>query len=377
MQFFKNKSPFYYLTLLYILASFILRLTLLFHPLTQSSFSFGESIQIFLIGMVSDLLVFFIGSAFLWLYLLFLSNSKFDKPWGYIIFGGLLTLFLYITLFNTILNEYGGSLPEIVQGFVGLKLLLFGLLLFLPQYRKNIRLALFSFTIFLFVLIIIQNAVSEFFFWNEFGLKYNFIAVDYLVYTNTVIGNIMESYPVVPLFSVIGIITGSITYFIVKKSKGFLDHLPNFIEKLKNVALYIVLFIISFVAIPAISKLENSPNVFKNELQANGIYKFYLAFMNSVLEYDKFYKTLPIDEAFALLQKDIKGITVDNSIHPIAFEGNEIKKNVVLITIESYSADFMKAYGNEKHHAIFGFVSYQKFDVYQFVRCRKQNRKRS
>lgn len=349
MQFFKNKSPFYYLTLLYILASFILRLTLLFHPLTQSSFSFGESIQIFLIGMVSDLLVFIIGSAFLWLYLLFLSNSKFDKPWGYIIFGGLLTLFLYITLFNTILNEYGGSLPEIVQGFVGLKLLLFGLLLFLPKYRKNIRLALFSFTIFLFVLIIIQNAVSEFFFWNEFGLKYNFIAVDYLVYTNTVIGNIMESYPVVPLFSVIGIITGSITYFVVKKSKGFLDHLPNFIDKLKNVALYIVLFIISFVAIPAISKLENSPNVFKNELQANGIYKFYLAFMNSVLDYDKFYKTLPIDEAFALLQKDIKGMTADNSIHPIAFEGNEIKKNVVLITIESYSADFMKAYGNEKN----------------------------
>jgi hypothetical protein len=151
MQFFKNKSPFFYLTLLYIIVSFILRVTLLFHPLTQSSFSIIESLQIFLIGMVSDLFVFILGSAFLWLYLLFISDSKFNKPWGYIIFGGLATLFLYILIFNTILNEYGGSLPEIVQGFVGIKLVLFGLLLFLPKYRKHIRLALFSFTVFLFV----------------------------------------------------------------------------------------------------------------------------------------------------------------------------------------------------------------------------------
>jgi hypothetical protein len=53
---------------------------------------------------------------------------------------------------------------------------------------------------FLFVVLILQNAISEYFFWNEFESN-NFIAVNYLVYTNEVIGNIMESYPVVPLFS--------------------------------------------------------------------------------------------------------------------------------------------------------------------------------
>lgn len=299
--------------------------------------------------MISDFFVFILCSSFLWLYLLFISNSKYNKPWGYIIFGILLTLFLYIVFFNTILNEYGGSLPEIVQGFVGIKLLLFGLLLFLPKYRATIRLALYSFTIFLFVLIIIQNAVSEFFFWNEFGLKYNFIAVDYLVFTNTVIGNIMESYPVIPLFSIIGVVTITITYFIVKKSNYFLENIPSFKGKLKNLGVYLVLFLVSLFAIPKLASLENSQNVFKNELQANGIYKFYLAFMNSVLDYDKFYKTLPTDEAFALLKKEINGIRDFSSIHKIEFEGDEIKKNVVLITIESFSADFMKAYGNEKN----------------------------
>lgn len=349
MNYFKNKSPFYYLTLLYVIVSFFLRIILLFHPLTQSKFSVMESIEIFAIGFISDVLVFCVASVFLWLYLLFLSNSKFNKPWGYIIFSLLLVLFLYIILFNTILNEYGGSLPEIVQGFVGIKLVLFGLLLFLPKYRKNIRLALYSFTIFLFVLIIIQNVVSEFFFWNEFGLKYNFIAVDYLVYTNTVIGNIMESYPVIPLFSAIGIVTALITYFIVKKSKYFIENLSNFTNKLTNFAIYILFFAIALLAIPKLSKLENSPNVFKNELQANGLYKFYLAFMNSVLDYDKFYITMPIDEAFAILNKQIDGIETNSSIHKIESNQPEIHKNVVLITIESFSADFMSAYGNEKN----------------------------
>ena len=40
-----------------------------------------------------------------------------------------------------------------------------------------------------------MNAVSEYFFWNEFGIRYNFIAVDYLIYTNEVIGNINGELP--------------------------------------------------------------------------------------------------------------------------------------------------------------------------------------
>jgi hypothetical protein len=68
---------------------------------------------------------------------------------------------MYIFL---ILNEYGGALPEIGITFIGIKTVLFGLLLFLPDYRSKIQLALYSFTIFIFVLLIVQNAISEFFF---------------------------------------------------------------------------------------------------------------------------------------------------------------------------------------------------------------------
>lgn len=348
MNYFKKHSPFVNLLILFIIVNVFLRIVLLFHPITQSSFGILEIVKIFGFGLLSDVFVFVVASAFLWLYLLFLSNSKYEKPWGYIIFGGLLSLLIYVSFFNTILNEYGGSLPEIGISFIALKTFLFGLLLFLPNDRRQIRLVLYSIAIFIFVFVIVQNAVSEFFFWNEFGVRYNFIAVDYLIYTNTVIGNIMESYPVVPLFTGIGLLTALFTYFIVKHSKPFLYNLPSFSDKIKGLITYIVLFIISVQVIPFLAEQEKSSNVFTNELQADGLYKFYVAFMTNELDYHKFYKTLPDAEAFAILKNQLPGISNQTTLRTIKSNSAAIRKNVVLITIESYSAEYLKEFANEK-----------------------------
>ncbi|WP_264550916.1 LTA synthase family protein [Flavobacterium sp. N2038] len=348
MAFYKKMSPFYNLALFYFAVSFLLRMVLFFHPITQTSFSILESLKIFSLGLLSDFFVFVVASSFLWLYLIFISNSKYYKPYGYIILGVFAALFLYVASGKSIFDEYGGALPRIVLIFIGLKTLLFSLLLFLPKLRDKIRFWLFAFVIFLYVLLILQNGLSEYFFWNEFGVKYNFIAVNYLIYTNEVIGNIMQSYPVIPIFSALFIITSIVTYFILQKSKNYLNDIPDFKEKIKISGVYIVLFLVSLFAIPTLAKTENSKNVFVNELQANGIYKFYLAFQNNKLDYFKFYKTLPNQEAFAILKQQFPGITGENTNRKITGDSTENRKNVVLITIESYSADFMKAYGNEQ-----------------------------
>jgi phosphoglycerol transferase MdoB-like AlkP superfamily enzyme len=67
------------------------------------------------------------------------------------------------------------------------------------------------------------------------------------------------------------------------------------------------------------------------------------------LDYFKFYKTLPNNEAYALLHDLLPGIKGTTTQRTITSDSLEIKKNVVLITIESLSADFMKRYGNEKN----------------------------
>ncbi|GGF15524.1 sulfatase [Flavobacterium limi] len=193
---------------------------------------------------------------------------------------------------------------------------------------------------------ILQNGISEFFFWNEFGVKYNFIAVNYLIYTTEVIGNIMQSYPVIPIFSTLFLATTIITYFIVKKSGIYIDEIPDFKTKLTISGIYIVLFLVSLAAIPALAKTENSKNVFVNELQSNGIYKFYLAFKNNKLDYFKFYKTLPNKKAYVILKQQLPAISGQNTNQNIKSDSRENHKNVVLITIESYSAEFLKSYGN-------------------------------
>lgn len=349
MTFLKKLSPFYLLSILYLAVSFILRGVLIFHPITQTSFVFSDAIKIFMFGFASDFFVFVLLSGILWLYLIFISNARYAKPYGYLYFVFLLGLLGYVYFGNTILNEYGGSLPEIGIGFIAIKTILFGLLLFLPKYRNKIRFWLFTFVVFIFVVLLLQNAISEYFFWNEFGVKYNFIAVDYLVYTNEVIGNIMQSYPVVPIFSALFIVAVTITFIIIKYSKNYLESLPTFAEKIKITFFYFGLFVLALVTVPFLATKENSQNIFSNELQANGIYKFYLAFMNSELEYTKFYKTIPEKEAYALLNKQLDLLSNKNTLQNKSANGPETRKNVVLITIESYSAEFLKMYGNQQN----------------------------
>ena len=348
MQLLKKSSPLTYLLYFYLIVSVIVRVILLFHPITQSSFTAIEILKIFSFGMLSDFFVFIVAAIFLNLHLVFLSNTKYNKPWGYIIFGFLVLLLLYVSFGNTILNEYGGSLPEIGIIFISIKTLLFGLMLFLPSKRNSIRSIQYFFTIFLYVILIIQNAVSEYFFWNEFGVRYNFIAVDYLVYTNTVIGNIMESYPVVPLFIIEGVIAVLVTLFIVKKTKTFLSKFDTFQVKLIKTIAYLGLFFISLKVIPFLAKKECSTNVYTNELQSNGIFKFYTAFMNNELDYDKYYKTIEPQLAFKTLSNQFNYNLNNSTLRTIKSDSTEIHKNIVLVTIESLSADFLKSYGGKK-----------------------------
>jgi hypothetical protein len=158
----------------------------------------------------------------------------------------------------------------------------------------------------------LQNGISEYFFWNEFGVRYNFIAVNYLIYTNEVIGNIMESYPVIPLFSALFALAGFITYFIVQ-NQNYIENIPSYIQKLK----YQESIFCFLHCLPYLIYQRKLRNVFADELQANGIYKFYFAFVHSELDYFKFYKTIPAQEAFSQLKQQIPNITENSSLRDI------------------------------------------------------------
>jgi len=54
--------------------------------------------------------------------------------------------------------------------------------------------------------------VAEWTFWDEFQARFNFIAVDYLVYTTEVLGNIRQSYPVGQILAALGVVAVSIAW---------------------------------------------------------------------------------------------------------------------------------------------------------------------
>ena len=335
------------LALLTAAVGFALRIVLLFNAQTTSlDFSFGEWLEIFLFGAVNDLCAATVGFVFLWLFMLSVSRTKYTKPWGWIILALLAAAFCYVAFFNTIFDEYGSVAPRIATCVLGYWAGSFALRLFLPEgFRNHWTTVWFALFVVLYVGAIVFNGISEYFFWNEFGVRYNFIAVDYLVYTNEVVGNIMESYPVVPMTLGIVVVTLLITWYLFRRDLVQAEYLKGWRWKAVVAPAYIAALFAAIGLLNFNTRFQDSGNVYVNELQANGLYKFYDAFVKNSLDYEQFYITRPEAEAEAFVH-GVYGSTGDNLHAVSAGGGSEIRRNIVLVTIESMSASYMERFGN-------------------------------
>ncbi len=335
-----------------LIVEFIVRIILAAITPESIGLSFGQWIGSFLLGAVNDLCFVVIALAFLVVYCVTLGEGKFRKPLGYILFGLLVCAFLYVCLFNTVFNEYGSVVPLIARIFFGFWALSFGLRLFLP----NLRPAWTRFWIWallgVYVLVIYFNGCAEYFFWDEFNVRYNFIAVDYLIYTNEVVGNIMESYAIIPLALCVLVVTVITTFFLFRADVKQFRLLLGRGWRVKSLIVWAVCAAISAWLITFNVRFQQTDNTYYNELQANGPYKFFDAFRKNHLEFTQFYVTLPDDEADRMVH-EIYGSTGENFRHiapdslSAVWTANSMP-NIVLISMESMSADFMKRYGSER-----------------------------
>nr|WP_279236674.1 LTA synthase family protein [Dyella sp. RRB7] len=194
---------------------------------------------------------------------------------------------------------------------------------------------------------------SELVFWGEFGTRFNFIAVDYLVYTTEVIGNIRESYPLGTWISLLALATLAIVWFSRRGLRAS-DGGTRFLQRGKVVLVWLLITVITAVAFKGTYK-DRTDNAYVNELSGNGIYEFFAAFRSSHLDYSRFYRTLPDDEAFKRVRELVKTpeATYVNDdprdlTREIRHEGPEKHLNVVLISVESLSADFLKEFGDKR-----------------------------
>lgn len=326
----------------------LLRIVLLFNPQTvDTSFSAIEWIEIFGIGAINDLCIITIAYVFVWLYMTLCTQAKYRRPWGYAIFALLIALFCYTTFADNILHEYGSVAPLIGSLLTALLAVIFGIKLFFERARRPMTVFGFGLLLCIYVCVIVFNVISEYVFWDEFGVRYNFIAVDYLIYTNEVIGNIMESYPIVPMVGGMLVVTAVIAWGMFRRDFRSVELFEGWRWKAIVSPIYIVAALAAFAIVTLNTRLQQTPNVYLNELQANGVYKFFDAFFKNRIDYKQFYPTLDDDEACQMIYAEY-GSTEDNLRH-IASNGDEQRPNIVLITLESMSASFMERYGNDEH----------------------------
>lgn len=219
------------------------------------------------------------------------------------------------------------------------------------NWQRILLYSIFSF----FIFGLLFNIVSEWFFWDEFSARFNFIAVDYLVYTTEVIGNIRQSYPVELIIIVLAIATAALVYFIKPRIRKAADHALTFKSRSIWMLCYLIILAASFFLVN--NKIRQfSENTYVNELAGNGLYELFAAYRNNELDYAQFYQKIPDAEAFKLIREEIKtpeSHFVDNN--PFSIErkivnpGVEKKMNVVLISVESLSADFLGTFGNTQN----------------------------
>jgi len=207
------------------------------------------------------------------------------------------------------------------------------------------RVVLYVITVFT-LFIMLFNGVSEYFFWEEFGKRFNFIAVDYLVYTHEVIKNIQESYPLPLILSSILLFSLMIVFYFRDKLFVEMDN-SGFLYRLKIIGIFLLISVVSFNLLDSqgLSKISN--NIYNNELAKNGIYSLFSAFRHNELKYDEFYKTIPQHDVFDNLKR-LENFD-NNNPKVINFSQKEQRKNIILIMVESLSAEYMGIFGDTKH----------------------------
>lgn len=219
--------------------------------------------------------------------------------------------------------------------------------------KKWQRIPLF-FLFFLITLILVLNVGGEIIFWDEFNVRYNFIAVDYLVYTTEVLGNIWESYNIPLIGAAVAIATAAVLFLVRKKITVSQQVSMRFGKR--------SLFFLGFMLIPVAgyflvnNRIKNSSNNnYVNELGGNGIYEFGSAFWNNEIDYNKFYATRNDTANFKILRNMLQAPNATFGNDPLSIERQiksdspEHRWNIVLISVESLSGDYLKRFGNKEN----------------------------
>lgn len=230
-------------------------------------------------------------------------------------------------------------------------------LIFVPDkvFRHRFHKPFIYFFFFASIYLLIFDSIAEYFFFGEFGVRFNFIAIDYLIYTRELVNNMRESYPLLPLFLWIVFLSFSIFLSVKKWFDLSIGVQSRFNQRCKHGLIFLLLPFVPLLFVD-FSLTNISSNAYANELSANGIYTFFAAFRSNQIHYKTFYATLDDQTVFkhlrVLLEEKNNSFVKDNIFditREIKHPEKEKRLNIALIVVESLSAEYLGVFGNQRN----------------------------
>jgi len=298
-------------------------------------------------------------------------RTSLAAPWRYLLlicslwFGifVLTRLVLLVTHLDEVQGDYfslflGGALYDL--GFLAYAALPLGLYLALcpaALWRTGLHRRLMGGVLIVSLFVMLFVSVAEWLFWDEFGVRFNFIAVDYLVYSKEVLDNIRESYPLPTLLGSIAVVTVLLALVLRKpQAQALAAPGPTLRQRLGGVAVLALLGGLSVLLVDQQFPRGQGGNAYQRELASNGPYQFFAAFRNNELDYTQFYASLDAAQAGAQMYQELaepnarfQASEPEDIRRHISASGTPRKPNIILVTIESFSAKYMGSNGDPRN----------------------------
>src|SRR6185436_9592979 len=195
-------------------------------------------------------------------------------------------------------------------------------------------------------------AAVEYFFFDEFNARFNYVAVEYLIYPHEVFVNIWESYPVGRAIACAAALAGALLWVFRAAIREALATASRVRDRIAPAAIALLLPVAGIWLAPGSG---HEGNRVAAELSANGIRSFFEAALTSRLDYPSYYFT--VGEAEATVR--VRSLLAQPNATFLPGSGNPLARrivspgaakplNVIVLLEESLGADFVGAYGDKR-----------------------------
>ncbi|MFY9825137.1 MAG: sulfatase-like hydrolase/transferase [Thermoanaerobaculia bacterium] len=192
------------------------------------------------------------------------------------------------------------------------------------------------------------TAAIEYYFFEEFNSRFNFVAVDYLAYPTEVAGNMWQSYHVTLVLTFSALLTGGVLLLLRRPLREAWQKATPPLRRLAFAAGFAaILAAATWTVSPVLAHVSEDRAL--NEITVNGYYSFIMALLGKDAPFEGLYATRPQPAVMARLQRLLgseksvvpASFTAGSTLRKIDNPGPSRRLNVVVVLEESLGSELV------------------------------------